>query len=249
MNYSNRKLGNITKNGAPLICRFLPFVSFRITYINPFIDKKLPFIRFPINKGFSFIELLIAVTVIAILGAISAPGFLTFVRDNRLATTSNELISDMLLARNEAIKRNIPVVICKTSDATVTNPICDTTDTNSWTNGWIVFVDTDNNNTRSSPGGTLESLVRVHGALQNTMTLTPLAPTGGDSDIRNFISFRPSGRPLSFTGGTFKLCDQRGANKAKSLIISETGQARVSDQKDSSGTLKDHKSLIAITCP
>lgn len=184
----------------------------------------------------------------AILGAIAAPGFLNFVRDNRLTTTTNDLIGDMMLTRNEAIKRNTPVVICKTTDATVANPVCDGTAGNAWTNGWIVFVDANDNGTRDSPGGTLETLVRLHTLLRDTMTLTPLAPTGSDSDIRNFISYRPSGRPLSFTGGTFKLCDQRGARSAKSLIISETGQPRTSDQKDSSGVLKDHK-LTAITCP
>ena len=156
----------------------------------------------------------------------------------------------MLLARNEAIKRNTPVVICKTTDAAAANPVCDGTAGNAWTNGWIVFVDTNDNGTRDSPGGALEALVRLHNLLRDTMTLTPLAPTGSDTDIRNFISYRPSGRPLSFTGGTFKLCDQRGAGSAKSLIISETGQPRISDRKDSSGVPMNHKVPgAAIACP
>lgn len=233
---------------APFIFQLIPFVGDKYPRIIPFVGLKIPFVRYSEKNGFSLVELLVAITVIAILGAIAAPGFLNFVRDNRLSTTTNELIGDMLLARNEAIKRNYPVVICKTGDATVTNPACDGTAANPWTQGWIVFVDSNNSGDRDSPGGTLETLVRLHGALTNEMTLAPLAPaTASDSDIRNFISFRPSGRPLSFTGGTFMLCDQRGANSAKSLIISETGQARVSGQRDSSGPLKDHKGN-AISC-
>jgi type IV fimbrial biogenesis protein FimT len=238
----------VANKACPFVCLYIPFVSNDYPRILPSVGIKIPFIRYGANKGFSLVELIIAVTVMAILGAIAAPGFLNFVRDNRLTTATNDLIGDMMLTRNEAIKRNTPVVICKTTDATVANPVCDGTAGNAWTNGWIVFVDTNDNGTRDSPGGTLEALVRLHTLLRDTMTLTPLAPTGIETDIRNFISYRPSGRPLSFTGGTFKLCDQRGARSAKSLIISETGQPRISDQKDSSGVLKDHK-LTAITCP
>lgn len=242
------KPGSINQNGTPFICRLIPFVCSNDPVIYPFIGKKIPYVCLGEKNGFSLVELLVAITVIAILGTIAAPEFLNFVRDNRLTTTTNELISDMLLARNEAIKRNTPVVICKTADAIAANPVCDGTAANAWTSGWIVFVDTNDLGTRDSPGGTLETLIRVHGTLQTTMTLTPRAPDVGDSDIRNNISFRPSGRLLNFTGGTFKLCDQRGANSAKSIIISETGQARVSGQRDSSGPLWDHKNGV-IACP
>lgn len=227
----------------PFVCRNSKLKIPSVCCINPLINFRFKY------KGFTLTELVITVTIVGILSALAAPNLIDFVRDNRLTGVANDLISDMLLARTEAIKRNAPVVICKTSDATAANPVCDTTAANPWTNGWIVFVDTNNSGTRDSPGGTLETLIRLHTSIaSSSLTLTPLAPTGSDSDIRNLISYRPSGRPLSFTGGTFKLCDQRGARKAKSLVVSETGQARVSNQRDTSGPLQDHKGT-AITCP
>ncbi|MBI5611489.1 MAG: GspH/FimT family pseudopilin [Gammaproteobacteria bacterium] len=232
-----------------------PFIGLLQPVVKPSVGLITPLVGFRGISGFTIIELLVAIAVAAILSAIAAPGFLSFVRDNRLTTTTNELISDMLVARNEAVKRNLPVVICKTSNATIANPVCNTTATDTWTSGWIVFVDTNNNCVRDSPGGTIEPLIRVHGALLNTMTLAPLVPavvvdcagTGG-TDIRNSISYRPSGRPLAFTGGTFKLCDERGVSKAKALIVSGSGQVRISDRKDGAGTPLDH-AADAITCP
>lgn len=231
---------------SPFIGPNLPFIGPGVSPVRPFVGVLRPSVGFWGFFGFTLLELLATIAVIAILSVIAVPGFLDFARNNRLTTATNELVSDMLVARNEAVKRNRPVVICKTLDATAASPVCDANVANPWTNGWIVFVETvDDNGVRADA----EPLVRVHGALLNTITLTSLAPpTASDSDIRNFISYRPSGRPLSFTGGTFKLCDERGANKAKALIVSGAGQTRISDQKDSSGTPLGHNT-VAITCP
>lgn len=229
---------------SPFIGPNLPFIGPRVSPVRPFVGVLRPSVGFWGFFGFTLLELLATIAVIAILSVIGVPGFLDFARSNRLTTATNELVSDMLVARNEAVKRNRPVVICKTLDATVANPVCDATDANPWTNGWIVFVDDNDDRIHDAA----EPVVRVHGALLNTITLTPLAPVGGGTDIRNLISYRPSGRPLSFTGGTFKLCDERGANKAKALIVSGAGQTRISDQKDSSGTPLGHNT-VAITCP
>ena len=72
------------------------------------------------------IELLVVIAIVGILSVIAAPGMLNFVRDSRLSSNANDLIADIILARNEALKRNTPVVICKTSDATVATPVCNT---------------------------------------------------------------------------------------------------------------------------
>lgn len=235
---------------VPFVGNIMPSVCHNYRALLPYIGIYRPSIFYIIkNKGFTLTELVVTVTIVGILSALAAPNFIEMVRDNRLTGITNELIGDMLLSRTEAIKRNNPVVICKTNDASVADPVCDTTNSSPWSKGWIVFVDTNNSGTRDSPGGTLETLLRVHGSIESSsISLTPLAPTGTDSDMRNFVSYRPSGRPLSFTGGTFKLCDQRGARSAKSLVVSETGQARISYQRDSSGPLQDHKG-VAITCP
>lgn len=60
-------------------------------------------------SGFTLIELLVTLAVAAILLAIGVPGLRNILLTNRLATTANEVVAALNLARSEAIKRNARV--------------------------------------------------------------------------------------------------------------------------------------------
>ena len=62
--------------------------------------------------GISLIELLVAVAIVAILLAIAFPNFEGSMRRNRLATTTNELLGSVALARSEAIRNTRGAGIC-----------------------------------------------------------------------------------------------------------------------------------------
>jgi prepilin-type N-terminal cleavage/methylation domain-containing protein len=53
-------------------------------------------------SGFTMIELLIVVAVVAVVATLGAPAFGEFVRNMRLASGMSDLNSDLLLARGEA---------------------------------------------------------------------------------------------------------------------------------------------------
>ena len=93
------------------------------------------------QRGFTLIELIITVAIVAILLAIGVPSFQEMMRNNRVAAHTNDRLSSLNLARSEAIKRGVRVSLCKSSDGLS----CATT--GDWTQGWIVFVDTDNDAT------------------------------------------------------------------------------------------------------
>jgi len=59
-------------------------------------------------QGFTLMELMIAIAVLGILAAIAAPSIGDTLRNNQIAAQNNELIALVNLARNEAIRRNIP---------------------------------------------------------------------------------------------------------------------------------------------
>ena len=62
------------------------------------------------TQGFTIIELLMAVTVLGILTALAVPSFRGMMDRNAVATTANDLLSSILLARSESIKREQPVI-------------------------------------------------------------------------------------------------------------------------------------------
>lgn len=63
------------------------------------------------RPGFSLVEMLITLAVMGILLATATPAFVSMVREDRLATELNLLLTDMYLVRQEAIKRNQDVVL------------------------------------------------------------------------------------------------------------------------------------------
>jgi type IV fimbrial biogenesis protein FimT len=69
------------------------------------------------ERGFSLIELLVAVSVIAILMAVAVPNFTTWIRNAQVRTLADVLQSSIRLAQTEAQRRNQSVVLFRTADA------------------------------------------------------------------------------------------------------------------------------------
>ena len=89
------------------------------------------------KKGFTIIELMVTLAVLAIVLGIAIPSFNSQIQRNGSLGLGEEFVSALNFARTEAIKRRAPVSICA-SNAAVDD--CDGTD---WSNGWIVFVDNE----------------------------------------------------------------------------------------------------------
>lgn len=58
------------------------------------------------QKGFSMVELLIAMAILAIGAALAAPMFTNLIESSRLTSTANSVVESLALARSEAVKRN-----------------------------------------------------------------------------------------------------------------------------------------------
>ena len=63
------------------------------------------------NHGFTLIELIVTMAVIAILFAVAAPDIMFTTSSNRLTDQYNDMRGDFAFARNEAITLNLPVTI------------------------------------------------------------------------------------------------------------------------------------------
>ena len=63
-------------------------------------------------KGFTLIELMVALVVLSILTSVGVPSFSKMIKNSRQSATYNALISDLSFARSEAVKRSNVVVVC-----------------------------------------------------------------------------------------------------------------------------------------
>ncbi|MDT8990645.1 GspH/FimT family pseudopilin [Curvibacter sp. APW13] len=78
--------------------------------------------------GFSLIELMVVVALVAIFASLAAPNMSRFVASQRVKTTAYDLATSLLLARSEALKRNQNVTVAPTDS------------TAGWAGGWQVVA-------------------------------------------------------------------------------------------------------------
>ena len=86
------------------------------------------------QRGYTLVEVVVTITILAILTSIALPSFISTVRNNRIIAQTNELITAFALAKSEASKRGARVSLCGSDGA-----VCSGGTT--WTNGWLVFSD------------------------------------------------------------------------------------------------------------
>jgi type IV fimbrial biogenesis protein FimT len=165
------------------------------------------------QNGFTLIELMIAIGVLAILIGIAASPLKDAIMNVRMSAITNDLMSDLALARSEAVKRGVPVRLCRSTGGVNCNGGAGNGD---WSVGWIVFVDDSDNGTRN--GAEIVLRARAAVAEGTTVNLTP-----ADRDV----PFRPTGvTNIVAVNETFRLCDERTTpHRGRKVEISSTGRA------------------------
>ncbi|WP_436179352.1 GspH/FimT family pseudopilin [Acidovorax sp. LjRoot66] len=100
------------------------------------------------SAGFTAIELMVVVAIVAVLTALAAPSFTPLIERWRVREAAESITASVYLARSEAIKRGGNVVILKNNS---TAPTCNNgTGPTQWGCGWIVFLDVDADGTQDA---------------------------------------------------------------------------------------------------
>ena len=171
--------------------------------------------------GFTAIELIMVVLIAALLLTLAAPEFITVTRNNRLTNQIAQVSYALNLARSEAVKRAIPVTMCKSSTGTD----CETSGVN-WESGWIVFSDNDGDQTVDAGDG--DTIVQLTQALLTGFTLR------GSTDLANAVTFTSNGS--SAVQGTMVLCASNRIDWARSVTVNLAGRIRSGADTDNDGT-------------
>ena len=165
------------------------------------------------QTGFTMIELLITIVILAVLLSLAGPSFVELVKTNRIQANTDLFFTSLITARSEALKRNQPVVTCKSSNGSD----CSVGSGIGWEQGWLIYADEDADNTLDSG----EMVITVREALPGGYTLRP-----NGSNFNNRLTYRQDGTASG--NGTFALCDSDGdLDRAREVIIQNTGRPRV----------------------
>lgn len=158
------------------------------------------------NRGFTLIEALVVLALLAILGNLAGPGLSQLIHAQQVRSASIELASTLIHARQEAITRQRPVIV-------------DNLDGN-WASGWKLFVDLDGDGTPDSDEPVLHVSTGSTGGVR----------ISGNTPVSRYVRYTPTGEAKlqsgAFQAGTITLCHNDGQQAVRKLVLSATGRLR-----------------------
>lgn len=166
------------------------------------------------TEGFTLVELMVVIAVLAILLGIAVPSLKRFIQEQQLLSALRELRASLMIARSESIKRQLPV-------------LADNQDGN-WATGWMIYA--DNNGNGAWDHG--EAVVWQRGAMAAELAIS------GNTPVRRYVRYVPNGQTQllggAFQAGTIRLCQRNSNLSTRLLVISATGRARL--MRDENGS-------------
>lgn len=130
-------------------------------------------------KGFTLIELMVTLVVLAVVLGIAIPSFNTQIMNNRSVSLGEDFATAVNFVRSEAVKRRARVSMCASSDGA--------TCTGNWTDGYIAFVDNATSDNAAAP--VVSTILRIWGS-QDSQAVIDIKR---GSTATNFIRYTGTG--------------------------------------------------------
>jgi type IV fimbrial biogenesis protein FimT len=167
--------------------------------------------------GFTLVELLVVISIAAILASLAVPSLRATMQNNQLDTVSNQLVAALATARSEAVR--VPdAQIC------IFNPL----NAASWASGWTAVTEaTASPPCPLAPGTSGTTILQAPSAVPGQVSVVATA-TGP-------IGFDPMGRLVVGVANPpptviFVICadpSQPAVNQSRAVIVSPSGRASV----------------------
>ena len=171
-------------------------------------------------NGFTFIELMIVMTMVAVMAAIALPNIGQFIANNRLKSQMYNMLESINIARTEAVKRKVKIVMCRSADPTATPPVCGGT-ANTWTSGWIVYARGDTADADETYTVGVDTIVGIGNAADDTVNVM------SNGEGNRFLIYKPDGSLDEDGTVEYAICDNRGIDYGKKISIALVGRASI----------------------
>jgi type IV fimbrial biogenesis protein FimT len=161
-----------------------------------------------IRRGFTLVEMLIGISIVAILAALALPSFRQMSINMSVNSNTNEIVGALNVARAEAVKRGVDVVL--------------RTNGPNWSSGWTVTPDL------------VPEALQTHAAYADNYRVLGMN-TGGGSITR--VVFGSTGSLVGATAFDFSVCrPTTSPGNADSRWIHVAASGMITSRRDSSSS-------------
>jgi len=176
-------------------------------------------------RGFSLIELMITITVVAILLAIATPSFRDWMNNSRIRSAAESIQNGLRSARNEAAQRGSPVRFELKSASAPSWVVCQLP-------LGVADCATAGSASTIEQRDATESQIKLAGSTASTSQALSALGTALSGGIPAGVTFDALARPVSFNSGSVIRIDvagSRNAGRRLVILISPGGMVRSCD--------------------
>lgn len=199
-----------------------------------YIHRKAPFYNVPTiykpskTSGFTLIEVMVAIAVVAIITTLALPNLNTFLVKMRVDNEITDMQRLLLTARNMAINTGKNTTVCPLSGGACTT---------NWHKEISVFTNGSNDVATNSTFAAPDELIKTKDAIK----------TGDKLQFaNNSIIYAPSGQLIT-NNGALNYCPKDDTDNSRGITLSISGRAYLSSDADNDGKDED-RSGNEITC-
>ncbi len=182
------------------------------------------------NKGVTFFELLITLSIVGILGLKALPSMNDFTSKERRVTSINKMIATIRFTRTLALTKQKVVTLCPTTNEK--NCLGD------WNQPLMIFIDLNKDRLRQNNEPLLKKLPAI--SMLDSLKWKAFR-------YSNALQFLPSGI-TNHQNGTFLYCPNKNrSDLSRGIIMTKMGRTRLSRDSNNDG-FQEGAGGRALTC-
>lgn len=168
----------------------------------------------PKAAGFTLLEALVVMALLGLMVSLAAPAMSALRQQHQLQAQAEGLLDSLVLARSEALRRQMRVSLCARASDTACHASGD------WQLGWLVFADANDNAQLDAS----DTLIEVHPAVPEAMQLTVT------NTVKAYFSYGAEGRSATLNGAfmaaTWRFC-KPGLESGWQVVSNALGRPRL----------------------